>query len=273
MQLPLFIPAISPRTIKEKDAPLCHTFQPGLYDVICQRGKHAYTHIGNRRFRIMIENQVAAYANAPTKVDKSLLVISIVDTVRQLSPNGGFVRFCKKQGCYVEIGDNLAREKVGHALREIMNGKKKSISNNENGNESKQKALEAIKSISAGSSPTPAPPHTAAAGLPPINVPSSSSAAEQQIEPLSYCQTAEPLPLPAMDAFATIMSKQQRALREPDTLEQMQFSSLATKLSNLRNTTSGGELFRSIDASTVEDDEEHERRTAGDKYFLDLFQF
>jgi hypothetical protein len=266
MQLPVFIPAISPRTIKAKDSLLHPTFQPGPYDVICQRGQTPYKHIGNRRFRIMIENHVAGYANAPTKGDKSLLVISIVDTIRQLSPNGGFVKFCKKQNRYVEIGDNLAREKVGHALREIMNGKKKAAIGKEMGDaKNKQKALEAIKSTSANSK--------TAGLLFPIDV-TSSSAAEQQTNSSIWCQHAEPLPISAMAAYAIDTHKQQQQqleLREPDTLEQMQLSSLAASLSNLRNTQSIADVFRSIDVSAFENDDEHEHFER--KRHFDLFQF
>lgn len=34
------------------------------------------------------------------------------------------MRFCKKTNRYVDVGDTLAREKVGHALRDVLNGKR-----------------------------------------------------------------------------------------------------------------------------------------------------
>ena len=132
---------------KGTDSPLDPGFEPGEHDVICSRGKQYYNHIGNIRFRALIQDQVERYSRAENKVAKSRIVMSIVNEVRSASPAGGFVRFSLKRGCYVEIGDELvsqysinvyvdepddsihplrmrvinqkqAREKVGHALRE-----------------------------------------------------------------------------------------------------------------------------------------------------------
>lgn len=130
---------------RDKDWLLDSGFEPGEYDVICSRGKQYYNHIGNIRFRTMVESHVEEYCRAETKVGKGAVVMSIVDAIRRASPAGGFVRFSVKRGRYVEIGDELvsqdsknpcidehndsntceftsnekqAREKVGHALRE-----------------------------------------------------------------------------------------------------------------------------------------------------------
>lgn len=92
---------------KEKDCPLDPGYEPGEYDVICSRGKQYYNHVGNIRFRNMIENQVERYCRADTKVGKTMVVMSIVDAIRGASPRGGFVRFSMRRGCYVEIGDEL----------------------------------------------------------------------------------------------------------------------------------------------------------------------
>lgn len=47
-------------------------------------------------------------------------MVALVDIIRDLSPAGGFVKFCNKKMCYVEIGDRGARQKVAHALRNAM---------------------------------------------------------------------------------------------------------------------------------------------------------
>lgn len=120
-----FIPAVAPRIVFADNMPLHPNFQPGPNDVICSRGRRAFEHEGNKRFRCIISSRVQEYKESKSRVDKSLVVIAIVDMIRhQLSPNGRFVRFCKKNQCYIDIGDNLAREKVGHALRELINGKR-----------------------------------------------------------------------------------------------------------------------------------------------------
>lgn len=118
---------ISLRTPYPKNKPLNEDFQPGNFDVICGRGKSIFSHAGNQHFRQCIESNAPRYNQAKTKLDKSLIVIEIVDEIRQKSKIGGFVKAIKAKGqiskSWVEIGDSLAREKVGHALRDVIHGK------------------------------------------------------------------------------------------------------------------------------------------------------
>jgi hypothetical protein len=95
-------------------------FKPSAYDVICARGKAAWNHIGNRRFRVTIDMFFSKYKVATTKVTKSLLVMQIVDIFRENSPRGGFVRQDNMTGRWFEVGDAIAREKVGQSLRELL---------------------------------------------------------------------------------------------------------------------------------------------------------
>jgi len=97
---------------------LSKDFKPGDYDVICARGKQAYNHPGNRRFRDVVEENLADYSNCQTKLDKSLVVSKIVDSTRQASPEGGFVK--NVEGRWYEVGDRNAREKVGQAFRDLL---------------------------------------------------------------------------------------------------------------------------------------------------------
>mmetsp|Transcript_18822 Transcript_18822/g.29181 ORF Transcript_18822/g.29181 Transcript_18822/m.29181 type:complete len:339 (-) Transcript_18822:512-1528(-) len=91
----------------------------GPYDILCGRCKQAFNNCGNRRFRITISLFLKKYLAAKSRTDKSELIISIVRYLR--GPVG--VRFLKPikgpfEG-YVEIGESGAREKVGHALRDL----------------------------------------------------------------------------------------------------------------------------------------------------------
>jgi hypothetical protein len=104
--------------------PLPANFEPGPMDVICARGKQAHSHSGNRRFRLSVSMNLERYSKATTKLDKSLIVSSIVDTVRQASPDGGFLK--KQVGCWFEVGDHVAREKVGQSFRDLLHTKYKS---------------------------------------------------------------------------------------------------------------------------------------------------
>ena len=99
------IPEILRRTSKnmkleDKD------FLPGDYDIICGRGKIAHCHPGNRRFRLILSLHMDEYKNAPTKVDKSLVIISIVDIIRRWG--GTFVKKNKQEKRWMEISDRLA---------------------------------------------------------------------------------------------------------------------------------------------------------------------
>lgn len=84
---------------------------PGPFDVICARGKKALNHSGNRRFRAMIKANLQKYSMATSKLEKSLIVSGIVDSVREASPGGGFIK--QENGKWYEVGDHIAREKCG----------------------------------------------------------------------------------------------------------------------------------------------------------------
>ena len=104
---------------------LPHKYEAGPNDVVCGRGKGSYNRPGNKKFRALVQEYVPRYVNARTKLDKSMVLSAIVEKVRE--ENGG--RFIKqrKGGEWYEIGDEQAREKVGHAIREaIAAGEKKS---------------------------------------------------------------------------------------------------------------------------------------------------
>mmetsp|Transcript_20627 Transcript_20627/g.47649 ORF Transcript_20627/g.47649 Transcript_20627/m.47649 type:complete len:178 (-) Transcript_20627:318-851(-) len=118
-----FRPAVVARIPRAKNQPMGSSFAPGKYDVICGlRGKKSLSHVGNRRFRVTVAMNAEKYLKAPTKLEKSLVVIQIVDTIRD--GGGHFVKYDRKTQSWVEIGDQLAREKVGHALRDIISNLK-----------------------------------------------------------------------------------------------------------------------------------------------------
>lgn len=98
------------------ETPLGPDFKPGRYDVICHRGEDAYHH--NRHFRQLIDEHLELYSQCHSRVDKCVLVGALAAVIREeRSPNGGFVKFCNRRRCFVEIGDRGSRQKVAHALR------------------------------------------------------------------------------------------------------------------------------------------------------------
>lgn len=53
------------------------------------------------------------YQAATCKVDKTLVVVGIVTSIRRANPPGGFIKKNNKTGRWVSISDEGAREKVG----------------------------------------------------------------------------------------------------------------------------------------------------------------
>jgi len=100
---------------ERRDLPI--NFKPGDNDVICGKGRTCFNHIGNKSFRETIRRiYLQEYSNAKTKIDKSKIVSNIVDLIRSRS-EGGFVKFDTTKYEWYEVGDTLAREKVGQTLR------------------------------------------------------------------------------------------------------------------------------------------------------------
>lgn len=65
------------------------------------------------------------YLAATNKLEKTQLIASIVEKVRRDSPGGGFVQKDFATGLWHEIGDDKARDKVGHAIRRVIDDAKK----------------------------------------------------------------------------------------------------------------------------------------------------
>ena len=126
VSVPAFIHQMLPFKDRSSREPMPTGFNPGPYDIICgDRSKSTLDHVGNRRFRVTIGLNVDKYQRTVKKVDKTLIVIGIVDSIRA---NGGyFVKRDKQSGAWFDIGDQHAREKVGYALRDAINARSKKL--------------------------------------------------------------------------------------------------------------------------------------------------
>ena len=87
-------------------------------DVICARGKEVYNHEGNKRFRALVKSYLPTYSQCVTKMQKTRLVSTIIDTVRARSNQGGFVKNVGDQ--WYEVGDRRAKEKTGQTMRDLL---------------------------------------------------------------------------------------------------------------------------------------------------------
>jgi len=116
-----------PDTVHSNSRSTSGGVQPGPYDIVCGRNSGAYNYIGNRRFRVTIEMNLQRYIDSPTREDKTNVIKSIVWMLH----NDVGARFLKKETIKSSSGkknsarftvmtDKQAREKVGHALRDLV---------------------------------------------------------------------------------------------------------------------------------------------------------
>ena len=93
------------------------------YDIICGRGPVAFNNIGNRRFRVMISNNLKAYEAANGRYQKGTVITALVHILM----NEVGARFFKidKSGNLTQLRESQIRQKVGHALRDMSVFKEK----------------------------------------------------------------------------------------------------------------------------------------------------
>lgn len=105
-------------------------YVPKDEDVICSWARQNHSHPGNEKFRIMINEYASTYLNVTTKYQKSEVIAKIVAEVRSKSPGGGFVKKDFYSNRWYEVGDEKARDKVGHAIRKAAVGLGKKLHGN-----------------------------------------------------------------------------------------------------------------------------------------------
>jgi hypothetical protein len=102
----------------------------------CRRPSHLIltfhlpcTIVGNKRFKICIENYLRSHTKAATRSAKSAVISDIVSSIRESSAQegGGFVRFDASHCLWYEVGDKVARDKVGQALRDSTRANTKEV--------------------------------------------------------------------------------------------------------------------------------------------------
>lgn len=102
-------------------------FRPGPCDVICARGSAAQNHPGNMRFNEVVAQHLPRYSKATSRAEKSVVVSTIVDAIRDnASPEGGFVK--QKNGRWYHAGEQVARDRVGQRMRDLLHSKYSSSS-------------------------------------------------------------------------------------------------------------------------------------------------
>lgn len=110
--VPLYVPSKAP--IRPHNI----VVQVSETDVLFGRGAAVNFHVGNLRFRKLVNLHRSAYLNAP-KIEKAAIAKLVVEKIWSLNPPGRFL--CKDsamQEGWVEVDEKRAREKASQALRE-----------------------------------------------------------------------------------------------------------------------------------------------------------
>ena len=118
-------PQMGIQQISESQHKLQDIQLPGVNDVMCGRGGGTNNHIGNIRFRQLVNGHKLRYL-AATKSEKPMVSKEVVTIWRGLQPPGRFLMQEKKKGDtgtattgkWYDIGDKKAREKASQCLRE-----------------------------------------------------------------------------------------------------------------------------------------------------------
>ena len=90
---------------------------PKQFDVICGTNKLSHAHVGNKRFRDIVEMIRERYQTAPSRDEKTRITCEIVSAIRSHRPGGRFLKINADTNKWDDVGDEYAREKVSHALR------------------------------------------------------------------------------------------------------------------------------------------------------------
>ena len=99
--------------------PLPLDYVPSTFDVVCGTGKDARRHYGNKTFQKTLQSYIAKYSTTTCKLEKSLLISEIMNTVRDShSEGGGFIKRIGEQ--WFALGTHLSREKVSQGLRDLL---------------------------------------------------------------------------------------------------------------------------------------------------------
>ncbi len=103
--------------------------QPGPNDVMYGPGGDTNAHIGNQKFRYIVESLKSKYSHAP-RSEKSSIAMDIVSLWRKLDPPGRFLKQHEQDDdeeerdgqnvgwTWYDVGDNEAKKKTSQALRD-----------------------------------------------------------------------------------------------------------------------------------------------------------
>jgi len=84
-------------------------------DVLCGRDSHSTAHLGNKRFRSIIQSNCERYQRAEKRAEKTQITNEIIAII--CNEGGRFLKFDDKLGCWVQVESAYIKDKISHALR------------------------------------------------------------------------------------------------------------------------------------------------------------
>jgi len=126
-------------------------FKPTKFSVICGSNKRkSFNSPGNSHFRSVCELFVVEFKQAVTKQDKSAVVSQVMTRLREACPVGTFCAF--EKGCWWQVSERTAREKVGTFFRDCLGDAYKSSSKNKiaSRRSAKKRVVRVVSSNSEG---------------------------------------------------------------------------------------------------------------------------
>jgi len=129
---------------------LPNDFKPGPNSVIIGRKKNCYTSVGNLKLRDIVLMSLPAYSKCSKKKDKTEVVSSIVQMVRESCPDGGAFVKCDDKGKWHEVSEVIARERVASIFRDFLHDQYRSSSKSKVAKRREKRAKELIKKTPSG---------------------------------------------------------------------------------------------------------------------------
>jgi hypothetical protein len=99
---------------------------PTQSDILLGRGKACQCHVGNLRFRLMLENKYDTYE----KADKNEKMVQAREIVELVQSSGGRFLTLEAGILWTQVSDLVARKKVSHRFRAIRSARVENNNNN-----------------------------------------------------------------------------------------------------------------------------------------------
>jgi hypothetical protein len=91
---------------------------PGDRDILLGRGRTSWGHTGNQEFRYFVGAYLKTYTESKNRNEKTHTVHLIYDEI--IKSGGRFLKLDCATNTWYQVGKNVAREKIAHALRDAI---------------------------------------------------------------------------------------------------------------------------------------------------------